>query len=247
MADKKTDNGIILIEEKAESTQDESSQSSESSIVLDNGELTEVDSGIIIVGEETKTIEENAPQSSETSIIVASDLLPTSLIIIPLFDRPFFPKMMVPILLSNEELVNNILESLSEKQKYVGLLFAEETEGEGESFKVQRFAKIGVACKVMQVNKKPDAPAQLLVQCMERFEVVELSETSLRRARVRYWYDDPTSNDEELKAYSISIINCIKELVQLKPLFREELSLLMGNINLKEPGTLADFSSSMTT
>ena len=55
----------------------------------------------------------------------------TSLIIIPLFDRPFFPKMMVPILLSNEELVNNILESLSEKQKYVGLLFAEETEGEG--------------------------------------------------------------------------------------------------------------------
>jgi ATP-dependent Lon protease len=155
--------------------------------------------------------------------------------------------MMVPILLSNEELVNNILESLSDKQKYVGLLFAEETEGEGESFKVQRFAKIGVAGKVLQINRKPDAPAQLLVQCMERFEVVELSDTSLRRARVRYWYDDPTSNDEEVKAYSISIINCIKELVQLKPLFREELSLLMGNINLKEPGTLADFSSSMTT
>ena len=35
---------------------------------------------------------------------------------------------MVPILLSNEELVNNILESLNDKQKYVGLLFAEETE-----------------------------------------------------------------------------------------------------------------------
>ena len=247
MAEKKTESSIILIEEEAESTADESSQSSKSPIVQDNGELTKGDSGIIIVSEETKTAEEDPPQASETSIIVASDLLPTSLIIIPLFDRPFFPKMMVPILLSNEELVNNILESLSEKQKYVGLLFAEETEGEGESFKVQRFAKIGVACKVMQVNKKPDAPAQLLVQCMERFEVVELSETSLRRARVRYWYDDPTSNDEEVKAYSISIINCIKELVQLKPLFREELSLLMGNINLKEPGTLADFSSSMTT
>ena len=247
MAEKKTESGIILIEEEAESTEDESSQSSKSSIIQDEGEVTKEDSGIIIVGKESKSAEENPPQSAETSIIVASDLLPTSLIIIPLFDRPFFPKMMVPILLSNEELVNNILESLSDKQKYVGLLFAEETEGEGESFKVQRFAKIGVAGKVMQINRKPDAPAQLLVQCMERFEVVELSDTSLRRARVRYWYDDPTSNDEEVKAYSISIINCIKELVQLKPLFREELSLLMGNINLKEPGTLADFSSSMTT
>ncbi len=247
MAEKKTDSGIILIEEEAESTEDESSQSSKSSIIQVDGEATKEDSGIIIVSKESKSAEEDPPQSAETSIIVASDLLPTSLIIIPLFDRPFFPKMMVPILLTNEELVNNILESLSDKQKYVGLLFAEETEGEGESFKVQRFAKIGVAGKVMQINRKPDAPAQLLVQCMERFEVVELSETSLRRARVRYWYDDPTSNDEEVKAYSISIINCIKELVQLKPLFREELSLLTGNINLKEPGTLADFSSSMTT
>lgn len=247
MTEKKTDSGIILIEEEAGATEDESSQSSKSSIIQDDGEVTKEDSGIIIVGKESKSAEADPPQSAETSIIVASDLLPTSLIIIPLFDRPFFPKMMVPILLSNEELVNNILESLSDKQKYVGLLFAEETEGEGESFKVERFAKIGVAGKVMQVNRKPDAPAQLLVQCMERFEVVELSDTSLRRARVRYWYDDPTSNDEEVKAYSISIINCIKELVQLKPLFREELSLLMGNINLKEPGTLADFSSSMTT
>ena len=247
MAEKKTDSGIILIEKEAESTEVESSKSSKSSIIRDDGEVTKEDSGIIIVDKETKGAEEDPPQSAETSIIVASDILPTSLIIVPLFDRPFFPKMMVPILLSNEESVNNILESLSDKQKYVGLLFAEETEGEGESFKVQRFAKVGVAGKVMQINRKPDAPAQLLVQCMERFEVVELSDTSLRRARVRYWYDDPTSNDEEVKAYSISIISCIKELVQLKPLFREELSLLMGNINLKEPGTLADFSSSMTT
>ena len=247
MAEKKTDSGIILIEEEAESTEVELTQSSKSSIIQGDGEVTKEDSGIIIVDKETKGAEEDPPQSAETSIIVASDLLPTSLIIVPLFDRPFFPKMMVPILLSNEELVNNILESLNDKQKYVGLLFAEETEGEGESFKVQRFAKVGVAGKVMQINRKPDAPAQLLVQCMERFEVVELSDTSLRRARVRYWYDDPTSNDEEVKAYSISIISCIKELVQLKPLFREELSLLMGNINLKEPGTLADFSSSMTT
>ena len=247
MAEKKTDSGIILIEKEAESTEDESSQSSKSSIIQDDGEVTKEDIGIIIVDKERKGAEEDPPQSAETSIIVASDLLPTSLIIVPLFDRPFFPKMMVPILLSNEELVNNLLESLNDKQKYVGLLFAEETEGEGESFKVQQFAKVGVAGKVMQINRKPDAPAQLLVQCMERFEVVELSNTSLRRARVRYWYDDPTSNDEEVKAYSISIINCIKELVQLKPLFREELSLLMGNINLKAPGTLADFSSSMTT
>jgi ATP dependent PIM1 peptidase. Serine peptidase. MEROPS family S16 len=30
-------------------------------------------------------------------------------------------------------------------------------------------------------------------------------------------------------------------------LFKEELGLLMGRINLKDPGTLADFAASMTT
>ena len=89
---KKTDSGIILIEEEAESTEVESTQSSKSSIIQDDGEVTKEDSGIIIVDKETKGAEEDPPQSAETSIIVASDLLPTSLIIVPLFDRPFFPK-----------------------------------------------------------------------------------------------------------------------------------------------------------
>ena len=90
MAEKKTDSGIILIEEAAESTEVESAQPSKSSIIQDDGEITKEDSGIIIVDKKTKSAEEDPPQSAETSIIVASDLLPTSLIIVPLFDRPFF-------------------------------------------------------------------------------------------------------------------------------------------------------------
>ena len=77
MAEKKTDSGIILIEEEAESTEVESAQSSKSSIIQGDGEVTKEDSGIIIVDKETKGAEEDPPQSAETSIIVASDLLPT--------------------------------------------------------------------------------------------------------------------------------------------------------------------------
>jgi ATP-dependent Lon protease len=45
----------------------------------------------------------------------------------------------------------------------------------------------------------------------------------------------------------VAIIDCIKELVNLNPLFKEGLSLLIERINLSDPSALADFSASMTT
>ena len=84
---------------------------------------------------------------------------------------------------------------------------------------------------------------------MERFEVKEIdSDDPVLKAKVEYLQDTGGQKTEyELKAFSVSIINLIKELVQLNPLFKEELGLLMGRINLKDPATLADFAASMTT
>jgi ATP-dependent Lon protease len=214
-------------------------------IIVENVEIDASGKAGLDDAHEAETTESNR---SETSIIVASDLLPPTLPILPLFDRPFFPKMMVPIVVDNSDLEQAILKGVSENQKYVGLLYAE-AEEDGEERKVKAYSSVGVAARIVQAGKREDGgPTQMLVQCMERFDVVEIPEpAALVYARVRYWYDPPTSEDEEVKAYAISIINCIKELVQLRPLFREELSLLVGNINMKEPGTLADFAASMTT
>ena len=84
---------------------------------------------------------------------------------------------------------------------------------------------------------------------MERFEIKEIdTDDPVLKARVKYLQDTGGQKTEyELKAFSVSIINLIKELVQLNPLFKEELGLLMGRINLKDPATLADFAASMTT
>ena len=84
---------------------------------------------------------------------------------------------------------------------------------------------------------------------MERFEIKKIdADDTLLKAKVEYLQDTGGQKTEyELKAFSVSIINLIKELVQLNPLFKEELGLLMGRINLKDPATLADFAASMTT
>jgi ATP-dependent Lon protease len=64
---------------------------------------------------------------------------------------------------------------------------------------------------------------------------------------VKHRYEGKSETSDELKAYSISIIDSIKELVKLNPLFKEGLTLVLDKINVNNPGTLADFSASMTT
>ena len=187
---------------------------------------------------------EEESKAEEKSIIIASDLFPEQLLIVPLYDRPLFPKMMLPVIISDEELEEHMMKVMKDSLKYIGLVFSfrENEEDEG------KLSGTGVVAKIVQASKQGNAPLQVVVQVMERFEIVKLQKKQpVMQARVRYWYDQDPGSEEELKAYSVSIINAIKELVQLNPLFKEELGLLMGRVNLKEPGTLADFSASMTT
>ncbi|MCH2291068.1 MAG: endopeptidase La [SAR324 cluster bacterium] len=188
--------------------------------------------------------ESETSRAEDKSIIIASDLFPEQLLIVPLYDRPLFPKMMLPVIISDEELEQHMMKVMKDSLKYIGLVFSfrENEEDEG------KLSETGVVAKIVQASKQANAPLQVVVQVMERFEIVKLQkEKPVIQARVRYWYDSDPGSEEELKAYSVSIINAIKELVQLNPLFKEELGLLMGRVNLKEPGTLADFSASMTT
>ena len=67
------------------------------------------------------------------------------------------------------------------------------------------------------------------------------------KAQVTY-HDDPSGKlSKELKAYSISIITTIKELLKLNPLFKEELQIFLGHSDFTEPGKLADFAVALTT
>ena len=186
------------------------------------------------------------------SLIVAEDKLPEQLLLIPLHDRPLFPKMMGPIIIE-EPALQQALMDIEDKTAplYLGLLLTHPAEDSLARMpqNADDFFKVGVVVRVLQVSvPKPGAPMQLLVQALERFDVISIERIKgVFRAEVQYWLDGKPENTEEIKAYAVAIIDCIKELVNLNPLFKEGLSLLIERINLSDPGALADFSASMTT
>lgn len=186
------------------------------------------------------------------SLVIARDIMPETLLIIPLFDRPMFPKMMGPIIVEDPRIQKSILEA---QQKgvpiFLGLLLVRPSEDGIANIPetIDDFFPVGVAAKVVQIsNITPGEPLQLVAQAQERFTVEKLiKEKPVFRARVSYQFNDVPESSDELKAYSVAIIDCIKELVTLNPLFKEGLGLLLERINVSDPSALADFAASMTT
>jgi ATP-dependent Lon protease len=191
-------------------------------------------------------------KESGKSLVVAKDLLPDRLMIIPLHDRPMFPKMMGPIIIDDAGLQQAVMKHMNQNTPlYFGIVLQIPKE-DGLAHAAQSiddFFKVGSVVRVIQVSPfKPGEPLQILVQALERFELVSLlKKETLFLAEVRYRYEPIQENTDELKAYSVAIIDCIKELVNMNPLFKEGLSLLIERINLSDPGSLADFAASMTT
>ncbi len=191
------------------------------------------------------------PIVDEKKIVIASELLPETLLILPLYERPLFPKMIGPVIVDEPELKQELLDGLQKKSlQHVGLMLVRrETEFPEPPEKPEDFYPVGVAAKIVQLSPpQPEGPLQLLVQVEDRFDLTEmLAPAPLFRAKVKYWYEGEFTTNDELRAYSAAIVDSIKELVQLNPLYKEGLTLILDRINVQDPGSLADFAASMTT
>lgn len=98
--------------------------------------------------------------------------------------------------------------------------------------------KVGVLCKVIKKLKLPDGSVNLLVHGMKRYRAVEyVSDSPLLIAKTEV-FNDIHEPDEELDAYTRSVINQVKKLSEINPYFNEEMKLAM--LNSPSPGSLAD-------
>lgn len=128
----------------------------------------------------------------------------------------------------------------------------DENEDEDEEYeKVSSFAelspkgispkdiyKVGVLCKVIKKLKLPDGSVNLLVHGMKRYRAVDyISDSPLLIAKTEV-FNDIHEPDEELDAYTRSVINQVKKLSEINPYFNEEMKLAM--LNSPSPGSLAD-------
>jgi ATP-dependent Lon protease len=196
-------------------------------------------------------IEIMEPAADERQLVLARHVFPSELPIIPLPHRPLFPRMTVPLVIEEPPLRDMLVAAANAEEKFVGLVLRRPVEGRDEAAPVRAadLHDVGVIAEILRAGQAAeDGPVQVILGALERFKIVGIvHEEPTIKVRVEYLLETEMSENEELKAYSISLIKSIKELIQLNPLHKEELSLFMSQSSLHEPGRLADFAAALTT
>lgn len=201
---------------------------------------------------EEKDQEKNDNTFIEEDIVdlgdVKDDVYPELIYILPLNKRPFFPGMAAPILIEPGSFYE-ILKMVSKtKHKCLGLFLTKKEDANIYKIGVEDLYPIGVIARILRIVPLERGGAQVVLSMEKRISIKKPRKSRFLSASVEY-HDDPRPEkiSKELKAYSISIITTIKELLKLNPLFKEELQIFLGHSDFTEPGKLADFAVVLTT
>jgi len=184
-------------------------------------------------------------ETQHAGLVVAKELLPPLLTILPLSNRPLFPGLIVPLVYEGDEMIEVFREATKSEEQYVGLLLVRDEEA---PFTTENLYEIGVAARIVKAVEVQGHGLHIIVECIERFRVRDFSSGPPHiKARVQYHTETSYSDNVELKAYTVAIINTIKDMLKHNPLHEEELRLFLSRFGLDEPSHLADFAASMTT
>ena len=175
----------------------------------------------------------------------ANEVLPGVIHLLPVAARPFFPGQAIPLLLDPDKWGDTIRAAQENANGVVGLLLARGTRP--HQVGVADFYSMGTACRIHRLGKQ-DGRLQVLLEGVERFRVSKwLNEAPPFTARVQYLPEARYQEVPEVKAYAVAVINTIKELIPLNPLYGEEFKLFLEHFHPNDPSHLADFAASLTT
>lgn len=187
------------------------------------------------------SLQQNEPQQAKGPV------LPDQLLFFPLTRRPFFPGMAAPVVIEPGPFYEALKLVAKTEDKCVGLLLTRQEQCDVYKATFEDLYQIGIMARILRIIPMEQGGAQVILNMEKRLKVVEpLREGKYLKARVSY-FEDAAQLTKELKAYTISIISTIKELLKLNPLFKEELQIFLGHSDFTEPGKLADFAVALTT
>ncbi len=196
---------------------------------------------------------QSAPEGAEgavesmgaVTLARANDMLPAQIHLLPVAARPFFPGQAVPLMMDGEHWAPTIKAVGETQHKIIGVvLVRSETSEEAEP---ADFYGIGTACRVHRVHSQ-DGHLQVLIECLQRFRIEGFVHGKAPfNARVAYLPEPAGPPDEQVRAYAMAVINTIKELLPLNPLYVEELRMFLDRFGPEDPSHLADFAASLTT
>ncbi len=180
----------------------------------------------------------------EGKLQVLENVLPSSLPILPLSQRPIFPGIPIPITFSGKEEIELIQKVYESEDQHIGLVLAQTFNQ--EDYTESEFYDVGVVFQVMRIMPIAANTIQVLGRGICRFKKrkVILVKPNVRW-EVEYVQDSKDKPSTDLKAYMMAVSSEIKELLKHNPLFQEQVNLVVAQLNYEAPGQTMDVISNL--
>jgi len=190
-------------------------------------------------------LEEQDSQPSRFQLARPADVLPGSLFLLPGPSRPLFPGQVMPVLLSEERWLETLKAVKQAKQNVVGVVYTGDKAVEDLS--PDDLLAMGTVCRIHHIQQHEEQ-LHVVLAGEQRFRVENwVSGRPPFHAYVKYLSDSGDHDATQIKAYTTAIINGIKELLPLNPLYGEELKIFLQQYKPDDPSRLADFAAALTT
>ncbi|MBA3686113.1 MAG: endopeptidase La [Planctomycetes bacterium] len=196
-----------------------------------------------------ETEHHDEPQSRPSQVARPEDNLPSTVLALPLNQRPVFPSMMLPLVVPAGRLSDAVRYAITEMGGYVGFFLTRQPLEEGNDFRFEDLHGVGTVARVLKHQDADGGGLQIFAQCLARFRITSL-EASEPRLLVRGLVVKPNVDaaDSTVRAMAMAIVTSLKDLVQHNPVFADEIKAVLANFNnIDGPGRLADLATSLTT
>jgi ATP-dependent Lon protease len=186
-------------------------------------------------------------EHDSSGLVLVSDVFPDNIIVLPLENKPVFPGLTLPIGFSNRQMAEKVEFSYKHNNKFIGVSLAREIDK--RNILNSEMHETGTLIKIVKIMNREDDSIQFLAQAASRFHKIR----DVRRANqsfweVKYFYEGKEeAPSQELKAYTLAVINSVKELIQLNPMFQEQIKLALSQVGMEKPGLLMDLVAAFLT
>jgi ATP-dependent Lon protease len=188
---------------------------------------------------------EDITNNEQSPIIVAHEFRPDILPIIPISQRPIFPGMMIPLILTGDVMIETAQEIMDSPHKIGGVVLVKNQHDDMP--RSEDLYTVGVAVKIFKINPIDEKTVQVMLNALGRFTLKSVIQDSpIIKWKVENYYEEVFKPTDEMKAFSMAIVSAVKELIKTNSLFQEELKLFLNRFSVEDPGKLSDFVASMT-
>nr|WP_256833776.1 endopeptidase La [Pseudomonas oleovorans] len=185
-------------------------------------------------------------QADSTGLVLPAQQLPDKLYIIPIHNRPFFPAQVLPVIVNEQPWGRTLTRVGNTEHKCMAVFFVDTPPDEHGEFDLDSLPEHGTLVRVHHVSEE-GGKLQFVAQGLTRVRIRGwLSRRGPYLAEVEY-PQAPNDPRDEVKAYGMALINAIKELLPLNPLYSEELKNYLNRFSANDPSPLTDFAAALTT